>query len=362
MPINGYFDVVFGQDGDLTAVPDGVQGDGSVSYDQGYGPDYELDPTSNPDALLIERRKFNQLLFDVTTAVQNWQQHSIAPFITPTMNGGTAFSYSKNDLVRYDPGSGIALYQSLINANTDLPTVTASWELLNLSGNGIPANTQVGASYAPVTTDIGKLILRSNSGSAMTDTLPGTSGALAAGWFAYLQNIDTTSNDTVHVGSGGSIRVGSNTGSNSFAMQPGEAWIVVSLGSGAYTAFLLSTSTRPLTTGNNLSDLASLATSLTNLGFASDSASYFQIPNPNNPALPWLIQFGTGVGESAVTFPVTFPNAIIAIFGTLRQAVPGPLFTMFNAASLTTSGFTAQQYLNGGGATTDPNFWLAIGN
>lgn len=132
MPINGYFDVVFGKDGDLTAVPDSAQPDGSVSYDQGYGPDYELDPTSNPDALLIERRKFNQLLFDMTTAIQSWQQNSFAPFITPTMNGGTPFSYPAYIMVLYDPGSGLQLYQSLRGSNTDLPTVASSWAAIPL--------------------------------------------------------------------------------------------------------------------------------------------------------------------------------------------------------------------------------------
>lgn len=132
MPINGYFDVVFAKDGDVTPVPDGVQSDGSVSYDQGYGADYSLDPTSNPDALLIERAKFNQLLFDMTTAIQNWQQNSFAPFITSTMNGGSPYSYPAYIMVLYDPGSGLQLYQSLIPNNTDLPTVASSWAAIPL--------------------------------------------------------------------------------------------------------------------------------------------------------------------------------------------------------------------------------------
>ena len=132
MPIGGYFITTFGQDGDRAAVPDTTQVDGSVSYDQGYGPDYELDPLSNPDAIDIERTKFNQLMFDVTTALQKWQQQSVADFITPTMNGGTPYSYPAYVLVMYDPGTGKQIYQSLIPGNTDLPTVQSSWAAVPL--------------------------------------------------------------------------------------------------------------------------------------------------------------------------------------------------------------------------------------
>jgi len=46
-PSSGYFDTVFGVDGTLVTVPDGIQGDGSVSYTQGWGVDYTL-PNTNP--------------------------------------------------------------------------------------------------------------------------------------------------------------------------------------------------------------------------------------------------------------------------------------------------------------------------
>jgi hypothetical protein len=41
-----YFGVPFAATGDVSPVPVGTQPDGSVSYQQGYGPDYELDPGS----------------------------------------------------------------------------------------------------------------------------------------------------------------------------------------------------------------------------------------------------------------------------------------------------------------------------
>lgn len=127
MPIAGYFDLPFGLDGDRTAVPDDSQPDGSVSYDQGYGPDYELDPTTDPDALLIERRKMNQLFYDMTLAIQAYQQFGTPQFITTTMNGGTPYSYPIGARAAYDPGSGIRTYVSLANSNTALPTDATKW-------------------------------------------------------------------------------------------------------------------------------------------------------------------------------------------------------------------------------------------
>src|ERR1700733_5859944 len=100
MPSSGYFDIPFGVDGTLITVPDGVQSDGSVSYAQGWGVDYTL-PNTNPSYKYMPQGQFNQLFFDITTAIQNWQQNTIAPFITSSMNGGTPYSYSMYNMVLF---------------------------------------------------------------------------------------------------------------------------------------------------------------------------------------------------------------------------------------------------------------------
>lgn len=100
----------------------------------------------------------------------------------------------------------------------------------------IPTQTKTGASYAYLTADNSYLTNRSNSGSAMTDTLPGTSGAVASGWYGYFSNTDASAANSVGVGSGGSIRVGSAATANGFVILPGELWLVVSQGSGNYIA------------------------------------------------------------------------------------------------------------------------------
>lgn len=136
MPISGYFDVPFAASGDLATVPDAVQPDGSVSYTQGYGIDYQEDPAVDPTtALEIERTKMNQLFNDITKAIQNWQQACIPPFITSAMNNGTPFSYSAGNMVYL---TGVP-YRSVVNANTDTPP-SAKWMPVPLATPLFPAN------------------------------------------------------------------------------------------------------------------------------------------------------------------------------------------------------------------------------
>lgn len=117
-----YFKYPFGVDGDRTTIPDPTQPDGSVSYDQGFGPDYQLDPDTDPEALNIPRNEFNDLIYQTQLAVQQYQQFGFPDFITSSDNGGSPFSYSKNAVVRY----GGINYSSLIDANTDTPP-TSNW-------------------------------------------------------------------------------------------------------------------------------------------------------------------------------------------------------------------------------------------
>lgn len=123
MPNSGYFDTVFGSSGDLITVPDPIQIDGSISYAQGWGADYELDE-SIPGALDISRAQTNQLFFDITSAIQNYQQHGTPPFITSAMNGGSPFSYGIGDRVIK---SGV-VYTSITASNTSTPP-SANWAI-----------------------------------------------------------------------------------------------------------------------------------------------------------------------------------------------------------------------------------------
>ncbi len=150
MPNTGYFDTLFCASGDKAAVPDATQPDGSVSYEQGFTVDYTL-PIGNLDRKTVPRNQTNQLYYDITSALQQYQQKGVPPFITTSMNGGSPFSYSQGDRVV----TGGVIYISLVNTNTTTPP-GASWSTILppvLGGTGI-------ASYA-----IGDILYASASGT-----------------------------------------------------------------------------------------------------------------------------------------------------------------------------------------------------
>lgn len=73
------FVVPFASTGNKTAVPNTLQPDGTVSYAQGFGPDYELDKTVDPvNAKDVPRAQTNQLYYDLTDAVGEQQLYGVA--------------------------------------------------------------------------------------------------------------------------------------------------------------------------------------------------------------------------------------------------------------------------------------------
>ena len=119
-----YFLYPFGVDGNLLAIPDPTQISGAVSYQQGFPIGYEEANTS-PGYLPIPRDQFNQLMFDVTSALQQIQQTGFPSFITSAANGGSPFSYA----IGAEVWSAGVPYRSLIAGNTDTPP-TSNWEII----------------------------------------------------------------------------------------------------------------------------------------------------------------------------------------------------------------------------------------
>lgn len=120
-----FFRFLFGQDGDRSAVPQATQVDGTVSYQEGFGPDYARDQATDPLAKDIPRNQMNQLLYDLTAAARQFQTFGAWPFITAAENGGVAFSYAKNARVLWTDGG---VYVSLIDGNTDPdPSASVNW-------------------------------------------------------------------------------------------------------------------------------------------------------------------------------------------------------------------------------------------
>lgn len=126
-----FFRFPFALTGDRTAVPDTTQPDGTVSYDQGYGPDYSRPRVSDPLAKNIERIKMNQLFYDLTNAVRQYQTMGFPEFIVSADNGGTPFPYEKGATVRWNNGSTTETYMSLIDNNTTDPSNTSNWVIVS---------------------------------------------------------------------------------------------------------------------------------------------------------------------------------------------------------------------------------------
>lgn len=142
--LNKFFRFPFARSGDKTAIPDAVVPAGNVSYDQGYGPDYQR-VKSDPLAKDIERDKMNQLFNDVTTALQEYQTNGVPDWIAPAQNGGVNYSYPIDAMVRYTDNK---IYRSVIALNTDIPGATANWTLVWQEGVTPLAGVGLSGTYA----------------------------------------------------------------------------------------------------------------------------------------------------------------------------------------------------------------------
>lgn len=122
MPVKKFL-VPFAASGDLTPVPNATQPDGAVSYSQGYGYDYSRDPTTDPQAKNVGRGELNQILNDITSALGQIQKNGFPEYITAAENGGAAYPYAVDAVVRYEGAN----YISLEDDNTADPTDATAW-------------------------------------------------------------------------------------------------------------------------------------------------------------------------------------------------------------------------------------------
>ena len=119
-----FFAIPFAVSGDQAVVPDLTQTDGKVSYTQGYGPDYSLDPEADPDAILVERRFFNNLLFSITSSLGALQT-DFPQWVSSSDNEGVPFGYNEGAVVRFTDGQ---LWSSTEDANVTVPgAIGAKW-------------------------------------------------------------------------------------------------------------------------------------------------------------------------------------------------------------------------------------------
>lgn len=130
-----FFAVPFADAGDKTPIPLPLQPSGSVSYTTGFGSDYSADPEINPNALQVPRVTVNEILYECTLALQQYQVWGTPNFITDAETvDENPFPYSKDAFALFDDGvNGPRIFQSNINTNTQTPVVStlvqANWRL-----------------------------------------------------------------------------------------------------------------------------------------------------------------------------------------------------------------------------------------
>ncbi|MBC3211362.1 Ig-like domain-containing protein [Serratia fonticola] len=119
-----FFKVPFAENGDKQSIPDASTADGYVSFNEGWGGDYERDLKSDPNAKPVGRKEMNGVLNAITAAIRQYQTTGFPEFITAADNGGTAYPYSAGTVVQY---AG-KLYVSLIANNTSVPGTDSNWQ------------------------------------------------------------------------------------------------------------------------------------------------------------------------------------------------------------------------------------------
>ncbi len=117
----GYIITPFASTGDTLAIPFANQADGSVSFAQGWGPDYAKDQTTDPTAKPVGRESTNFLMNMLSTLLQRWQGETFPEFIDAAANGGSPYPYQRGAIVRF--GADLtALRMSMVNNNTATPS------------------------------------------------------------------------------------------------------------------------------------------------------------------------------------------------------------------------------------------------
>lgn len=113
------FKVPFAVTGDKISPPDAVQSDGSVSYSQGYGFDYQRKTDgTDPLAKVFPREQHNGILNDITTAIGEMQAQGHASWQL------VGAPYQINAIVRH---SGMNWRSTVSNNSTEPGTPSSYW-------------------------------------------------------------------------------------------------------------------------------------------------------------------------------------------------------------------------------------------
>lgn len=139
---------------DLTTIPDTPPIDNSVNYQTGWTDPYELNLLTDPAAIPIPRGQMNQLFYDITNNIQQYQQYGSPIWVS-------GISYPIYARVYY---SGV-VYESQTATNTNTPGTDATWLVISGDILGVPPGTVI--DFAGVAAPSGYLVC---DGSAVSRT------------------------------------------------------------------------------------------------------------------------------------------------------------------------------------------------
>lgn len=114
--------------GDKSHIPDVVQVDGSLSYNQGFGFDYERarnDPSYKP----VPREGMNGIFHDITDTLGTIQRQGVFDWVNAAQNGGDPVRYPIHALVRHRE----RIWRSRIQDNRSEPGTDGAWTDLSVT-------------------------------------------------------------------------------------------------------------------------------------------------------------------------------------------------------------------------------------
>jgi hypothetical protein len=204
------FTTPFATDGTRSEIPDAVQSSGSVSFSEGFGYDYERDPTDTAYKP-VPRPETNQLYYQITQAIAQLQTWGFAEW--QVISGG----YDENAIVR----SGGIVWRSTVSGNTSTPGVSTTWVNTLLVTSGMAVISTVGTSIWTVP-DVLRLGLRyatvevqGPGGGGSRGTIQACGGGGGAGGYAK-KVIDLTGVTSITCivpdGGAGAVSVGQDGG------------------------------------------------------------------------------------------------------------------------------------------------------
>ncbi|AXY32663.1 phage tail protein [Yersinia pseudotuberculosis] len=123
---NRFFKVPFASNGDTQTIQDETDNEGFVSFNEGWGGDYERDLRTDTRAKPVGRKEMNYVLNAITRNIRQYQTTGFPEFITAADNNGAAFAYGAGVVVMYNN----ALYLSLVSNNVSVPgSDESTWQV-----------------------------------------------------------------------------------------------------------------------------------------------------------------------------------------------------------------------------------------